>query len=171
VALALPIQDASQRAASKVIFQTRSNPATNGPLPVLACGLLAALPRSSPYGLAGQSSSRGGRRTPASPGSASPGAGPPGTFCRPSCLAKNVSGFAFWEALFWAFQNVTLSWPPTILFGQAGLIILQFAPVSRDSSRASIPRGWPPVPGHAAAVRPSSRTSWRCTAGRCESGS
>src|SRR4029077_9591544 len=41
-------------------------------LPVLSRGLLASPPPSSPRGLAGQSSSRGARHTPAWPDSASP---------------------------------------------------------------------------------------------------
>ena len=51
------------------------------------------------------------------------------------------------------FRSVTQPWPQWILFGHAGFIILQPAPGSRGNSRASTPRGWPPVPGRAAGVR------------------
>ena len=50
-------------------------------------------------------------------------------------------------------------------------VICRIVPACRDSSRASTPRDWLPVPGHAAATPSDSRTRWRRTTGRCGSGS
>jgi len=60
-----------------------------------------------------------------------------------------------------------LTLPPSrrrVLFGHLKFIIRQAAPASGGSSRASISRGWPSVPGHGAATPSDNRMSWRRTA-------
>ena len=48
------------------------------------------------------------------------------------------------------FRKVRSARPQSILFGQAGFIIRQPVAVARGNSRASITRGWQPVPDGAA---------------------
>ena len=126
----------------------------DGRLPVLSRGLLAApLPRSSPRGPAKRSSSRAGRHTPASPGSASPESaghwlrrghtGPPATFSPVSVPGrKRYPILSFERPALWAFRSVTQPWPQMILFGQAGFIILRGCGRGEPRQRFAV------VPGH-----------------------
>ena len=72
---------------------------------------------------------------------------------------KIFGDLAFQRPVWRPFRSVTQACLKTILFGHAGSIIRQAAPVSGGSSRASTPRAGPSVPGHGAATASDSRTS------------
>lgn len=129
--------------------------------------------------LQSESPSRAGRHIPASPDYSEPGsAGVVET--RAYRPMRNIfAGLRVWPKTDFTFGEARLAaiseCPPTLAavdpFRPGRYIILQAAPASGGSSRASTPRGWPPVPGRAAAVRSGSRTSWRHITGRCGSAS
>ena len=84
----------------------------------------------------------------------------PEHFPRPAWLAKNIFRFCFLRAPgLWAFREICPARPQTILFGQERFMIPRRAPGSRGSSKASILRVGPPVPGRGAAARSDSRRS------------
>jgi hypothetical protein len=102
-------------------------------------------------------SCRTGRHTPAWPGYASRASVghsrkhghivPPGTFFAVFVRGQKRYRILPSERPVWrAFQNVTQAWPESILSGHAGFIILRPERACRDSSTASIPPDWPPVP-------------------------
>jgi len=99
-------------------------------LPVLSRGPPGVPPRSSPREPARQSSSPAARNTPASPGSAwSASAGrssrhghtaPPATFSTGFVPGRKRGRILlFRKPVFWAFQDVTQPWPPSIDSGHA----------------------------------------------------
>jgi len=108
----------------------------DGRLQATLGGIPASPRQSSPRGPAWRSSSPGGRYTPAWHGSASPGfadrlwtrghTGPLATFS-PGCVTgqKRYRILPSGKPHFWAFRSVTQPWPPTILFGQEGFILLR----------------------------------------------
>ena len=144
--------------------------------------LLAWPHRSRPHGRSRQWSSPAGQHTPAWLDSASEVSADrswkrghtslPGTFSPVFVPGQKRYRILPSEGPVWrAFRSVTQAWPQSFLFGHAGYIIPRCAPMSRGSTRASIPRGWPPVPARAAVTRSDSRMSWRRTARRCGSDS
>ena len=115
--------------------------------------LLASPPRSLPRGPAKRWSSRAGRHTPSGRGSASPESaghsskrayrGPHETFSLASVSGRKRGRIlSSGKPVLWAFRNVTQPWPQTILFGQAGFIILRGSGCSEPRQRV------PVIPGH-----------------------
>src|SRR5579864_2573995 len=84
---------------------------------------------------------------------------------------KTLCDFALPEVRLAAMARGPIRQAGTYSFRPGGFILLQPAPRSGGSSRASTRPGGPPVPVRAAVTRSGSQTSWRHTGRPCESGS